>query len=176
VKYLKNYIIPFSGLKEGKHQFQFEAGERFFREFEESEIERGEVNIEVELEKRTTYLSLGFKLTGSVQLICDRCLDNYDQPLDNDFKLYVKFSEEPQVDDDEVMYLHPNDHQVEVGHLIYEFIVLSLPARHVHPDDENGESTCDPDMLDKLDEYDHPGDDDEPIDPRWNDLKKIIGN
>jgi uncharacterized metal-binding protein YceD (DUF177 family) len=91
--------------------------------------------------------------------------------------MLVKFSETETDDGDEIIYIHPSVHQVEVAKLIYEFIILSIPIRHIHPDDQNGNSMCDPEMLRRLDEYkvtDLPGSD--PIDPRWNDLKNIIGN
>lgn len=177
MNYLSQYTIPFSGLKEGKHLFDFSADHRFFAGFEESEIEKGSVNIQVELEKRTTYLRLKFMLQGEVELICDRCLETYSQPIESTYPMLVKFSETETDDGDEVIYIHPGAYQVDVAKLIYEFIVLSIPIRHVHPDNEEGKSLCDPEMLQKLDEYkatDLPEID--PIDPRWNDLKKIIGN
>jgi len=177
MNYLSQYTIPFSGLKEGKHLFDFAADQRFFAGFEESEIEKGSISIQVELEKRTTYLRLKFMLKGEVELICDRCLEPYLQSIESSNLMLVKFSETETDDGDEVIYIHPGAYQVDVAKLIYEFIVLSIPIRHVHPDDQNGESLCDPEMLRKLDEYkatDVPEND--PIDPRWNDLKKIIGN
>ena len=177
MNYLSQYTIPFSGLKEGKHLFDFSADHRFFAGFEESEIEKGSVSIQIELEKRSTYLRLKFMLQGEVELICDRCLETYSQPIESTNLMLVKFSETETDDGDEVIYIHPGAHQVDVAKLIYEFIVLSIPIRHVHPDDDEGKSQCDPEMLQKLDEYkvtDLPEVD--PIDPRWNDLKKIIGN
>ena len=177
MNYLSQYTIPFSGLKEGKHLFDFTADQRFFAGFEESEIEKGNVNIQVELEKRSTYLRLTFMLEGEVELICDRCLEAYLQPIKSRNIMLVKFSETETDDGDEVIYIHPGSYQVEVAKLIYEFIVLSIPIRHVHPDDQDVNSLCDPEMLKKLDEY-KANDLTEinPIDPRWNDLKKIIGN
>ncbi len=177
MNYLSQYTIPFSGLKEGKHLFEFLADHRFFASFEESDIERGSVSIQVELEKRSTYLRLFFKVEGEVELICDRCLEPYLQPVKSKYPMLVKFSETETDDGDEVIYIHPGSHQVEVAKLIYEFIVLSIPIRHVHPEDESGESLCNPDMLHKLDELKAPeSDEGDPIDPRWNDLRKIIGN
>ena len=177
MNYLSQFTIPFSGLKEGKHLFDFTADHRFFAGFEESEIEKGSVNIQVELEKRATYLRLKFMIKGEVELICDRCLETYSQPIESTYPMLVKFSETEIDDGDEVIYIHPGAHQVEVAKLIYEFIVLSIPIRHVHPDDNEGKSLCDPEMLQKLDEYKATDlTEVDPIDPRWNDLKKIIGN
>ena len=175
MNYLSQYTIAFSGIKEGIHLFDFSADNRFFDKFEESEIRKGNVGIQVKLEKRSTHLRLTFNLKGEVELICDRCLENYLQTIESSNQMLVKFSETETDDGDEVIYIHPGAHQVEIGKLIYEFIVLSIPIRHIHPDGQDGKSLCDPAMLHKLDEYraiDLP--EVNLIDPRWNDLKKII--
>jgi len=177
MNYLSQYTLPFSGLSEGKHQFDFTVTDRFFAEFEGSEVEKGELNVQVELEKRSTYLGLTFLISGAVQLVCDRCLENFVYPVESKRKLLVKFSEKPVEDEAELIYLHPTAFQVDVAQLIYEFVILSLPIRRIHPDGENGESLCDPVMIKKLEELRHHGNtSDEPDDPRWNELRKISGN
>jgi uncharacterized metal-binding protein YceD (DUF177 family) len=177
MNYLSQYTLPFSGLSEGKHQFDFTADDRFFAEFENSEVENGELAVRIDLEKRSTYLKLVFSIKGSVKLICDRCLESFDFPVESERELLVKFSEKPVEDEAELIYLHPGEFQVEVAQFIYEFVILSLPIRRVHPDGEDGISLCDPLMLKKLEELRYHGNStDEPQDPRWNDLKKIIGN
>jgi uncharacterized metal-binding protein YceD (DUF177 family) len=177
MNYLSQYTLPFSGLSEGKHQFEFTADDRFFAEFETSEVEKGDLKIRVELEKRSTYLSLNFSISGTVELICDRCLENFKYPLESNRKLLVKFSEKQVEDEAELIYLHPNDFQVEIAQYIYEFVILSLPIRRIHPDGENGEILCDPVMIKKLEELRYHGNNlDEPDDPRWNELRKFIGN
>lgn len=177
MNYLSQYTLPFSGLSEGKHQFDFTVDDRFFAEFETSEVKKGELKIRVELEKRSTYLSLTFSISGTVELVCDRCLENFIFPVESNRKLLVKFSEKQVEDEAELIYLHPNDFQVEIAQYIYEFVILSLPIRRVHPDGENGESLCDPVMIKKLEELRYHSDTlDEPDDPRWNELRKFIGN
>lgn len=177
MNYLSQYTIPFSGLSEGKHQFDFTVDDRFFAEFETSEVEKGDLEISVELEKRSTYLGLNFLINGTVELVCDRCLENFIHHVESKRKLLVKFSEKPVEDEAEMIYLHPSSFQVEVAQYIYEFVILSLPIRRVHPDGENGESLCDPVMMKKLEELRHHSNTlDEPEDPRWNELRKIIGN
>ena len=99
------------------------------------------------------------------------------QPIENQFPMLVKFSDTESDDTDEVIFLQSGEHQVSVAKLIYEFIVLSIPIRHVHPDDEEGNSLCDPEMLKKIDEYRAVGSNDTDVaDPRWNELRRISGN
>ena len=177
MNYLSQFTLPFSGLSEGKHQFDFTADDRFFAEFDTSEVKKGELKIRVELEKRSTYLSLSFSINGTVELVCDRCLENFIYPVESNRKLLVKFSQVKIEDEAELIYLHPNDFQVEIAQFIYEFVILSLPIRRIHPDGENGESMCDPVMIKKLEELRHHSNIlDETDDPRWNGLRKFIGN
>ena len=177
MNYLSQYTLPFSGLSEGKHQFDFRVHVRFFAEFETSEVAKGELDIQVELEKRTTYLGLTFSISGIVELVCDRCLENFNYPVESRRKLLVKFSEKTIEDEAELVYLKPSDFQVEIAQFIYEFVILSLPIRRIHPDGEDGKSLCDPVMIKKLEELRHHSNSlDEPDDPRWNELRKIIGN
>ncbi|MCX6221999.1 MAG: DUF177 domain-containing protein [Bacteroidia bacterium] len=177
MNYLSQYTLPFSGLSEGKHQFDFTVDDRFFAEFENSEVEKGELKIAVELEKRSTYLSLTFIIDGVVELVCDRCLENFSYHVESKRKLLVKFSEKPIEDEAELIYLHPTAFEVEIAQYIYEFVILSLPIRRIHPDGEDGKTLCDPVMIKKLEELRHHGKSlDEADDPRWNELKKIIGN
>ena len=177
MNYLSQYTLPFSGLSEGKHQFDFKIDDRFFAEFEGSEVEKGDLEVAVELEKRSTYLRLSFSISGVVELVCDRCLENFSYPIKSKRELLVKFSEKPVEDEAELIYLHPTAFQVEAAQFIYEFVILSLPIRRIHPDGEDGKSLCDPVMIRKLEELRYHGKTSkEPDDPRWNDLKKIIGN
>lgn len=177
MNYLSQYTLPFSGLSEGKHQFDFKVDDRFFAEFEGSEVEKGNLAVGIELEKRSTYLKLVFSIGGTVKLTCDRCLEDFDYPVQSKKALLVKFSEKPVEDEAELIFLHPTDFQVEVAQYIYEFIILSLPIRRIHPDGPDGKSQCDPAMIKKLEELRYHGKPvDEPGDPRWNELKKMIGN
>jgi len=58
--------------------------------------------------------------------------------------------------------------------LIYEFVCLAIPIKKIHPDDENGNTTCDPEMIEKLDKYVvREGEENSTV---WNDLKKLLDN
>ena len=61
---------------------------------------------------------------------------------------------------------------------MYEYVVVAMPMQCVHPDDEEGNPTCDPEMLKYLvDEDEAQSEEDEPInDPRWDILKEINNN
>jgi len=59
----------------------------------------------------------------------------------------------------------------DLSQFFYEYIHLALPIKRVHPDDKEGRSTCDPEMIKKLQE--HVIEDKNSTDPRWDGLKKL---
>ncbi len=172
------YDVEFKGLKEGLHEFDFEADAKFFEHFENSQVSVGDVSVKTTLEKRSTFLKVRLKLKGWVELTCDRCLENYRQKIKNKAEVLVKYSEVEQEDDVDVMWVHPEEHRLNLAQLIYEYIILAIPLRHVHPENEKGESECDSEMLEKLNDYEiHESGEEEPeTDPRWDALKKLKNN
>jgi uncharacterized metal-binding protein YceD (DUF177 family) len=176
---LKDYSISFKGLKNGLHKFEYQIGASFFSLFENPLVEHGQLNAIVSLDKSQNLLVVDFKISGKVSSICDNCLAPVDIPVDCSDKLYFNFGHEYAEQSEEIIVLSFEEHQINVAQWLYEFIIVSLPIRHVHPEDENGNSTCNTQMLDKLDEYlvkeesiiDNKESD---SDPRWDALKKLI--
>lgn len=173
---LSKYRIVYQGLAAGRHNFEYEIDDKFFESLEYSDIKKGSLKVNVDLDKKSTFLELDFQIDGSVELTCDRCLDEYNQPVNFEGKLFVKFTEMEDNESDDVIILSPNDHELDISHYIYESINLSIPLKRVHPEDEEGNYTCNPEMLERLGNYniDEPADED--IDPRWDDLKNLMAN
>ena len=143
---------------------------------EQSELEDGKVHAGVILEKKAGVLALHFTLRGEVEVQCDRCLETFPTPVESSQTIFVKLGENPGEIEDDVIMIHKDDHEVEVGQLMYEFMLLSLPYRRIHPDNENGQPGCDPEMIRKLEDHAGSSDEDDETDPRWDVLKGIIGN
>jgi uncharacterized protein len=178
VKYLSKYEIAFKGLKEGNHQFEFELDDTFFEKFENSEVKKGFLKAKVLLTKQSTLMILNFTVKGTVELMCDRCLDQYNQKINSKSQLFVKFGVEEEEMSEEIIVVSFEDHQLNVAQYLYELVILGLPIKHVHPN-KNGKSTCDPEMINKLSEYLVSADsvvNEEPVDERWNVLKKLLDN
>lgn len=182
-KKIKEYGIAFKGLKDGEHVFKYELKDAFFELFEEPQVETGELMASVKLLKSSRMLELEFSIEGSVGTICDRCLDAVNIAIEYHGTLYINFGEFYDEPTEEIVVLPHEAHTINVARFIYEFIVVSLPIRHVHPDNEDGSVGCDPGMMAQLEEYlvdeGSPGttekniEEEEPIDPRWEALKNI---
>ena len=56
MKQLKEFTIPFVGLKVGKHQFNYTIGQSFFDVFEYDEFNDANVNVTLDFEKKTNYV------------------------------------------------------------------------------------------------------------------------
>jgi uncharacterized protein len=168
------YNIAFKGLSQGKHIFEYEIDNKFFSEFEGGIVDEGNVNVRLSLEKQSSLMIFWFDVEGTVRVQCDRCLEMFDQPIKGQDKIFVKFGEKEYVEGDDVIWVSVNDYQLNVAQLIYEFVCLAVPIKKVHPDDDNGNSTCDPLMIEKLNKYVlREGEGNIPV---WNDLKKLLDN
>jgi uncharacterized protein len=178
LKSLKQYSIPFTGLKIGQHQFSFEADRTFFDNFEYSLVKNGLLKIDLVLDKQETLMVLNFHIKGSIQLSCDRCLADFPHQIDTQDKLIAKFSESEDLEEsEEVLVLSKNDIEVDTSGFIYEMINLAAP--YINLCENPGETTsCDKEMLLKLKEFslDNEEENKESNDPRWDALKSIKKN
>jgi uncharacterized protein len=168
------FIIPISGLKEGHHLFEFEIGDKFFEEFEESEIKEGNLSVYIELDKRSSHFDLFFKISGKVRICCDRCLDMFFHPIECENRLLVKFGKNWDDNNPDMITIPSDMNELDIKQYLYEFIHLALPIQRIHPADNTGKNSCDPDMLEKLNQ--HIVVNEKGSDPRWDQLKKLINN
>ena len=172
LKLLKEFSVPFTGLKLGKHQFEYSIGDAFFDEFEYSLVKKANLLCKVELEKQETMLILDFVIKGTIDTNCDRCLAQYPQPVDIREQQVAKFSEEAIGEDEEIIILTKNDHEINIAALVYEYINVALPFITVC-NDEGNTPYCDKEMLDDLSKLSASNEQDEQPDPRWDALKKF---
>ncbi|MBI6120923.1 YceD family protein [Salegentibacter maritimus] len=175
---LAAYTIPFVGLKLGEHQFEYDIDNKFFEHFEYDDLNSANVKIDLLLEKKTTMMELTFKASGAVNVNCDITNEPYNQPIEGSLYLVVKFGEEYNDENEDLLILPHGEYEINVQQYIYELIVLSVPLKRVHPGVEDG--TLDSDVLDKLEELsisnnENKNDEDE-IDPRWDKLKNLLND
>ena len=166
-------------------EYQYQLDNEFFLDLDAPEVQKGQVNVTLKVRKTSGVYQLDFHTEGEVVVICDRCLDEMEQPIETTDRLKVKLGAEYSEEDDMVI-VPEEEGYINVAWFIYEFIALSIPMKHVH-----APGKCNKDMVNKLSKHlrvsgDEEEDDDdflveptdEPqeIDPRWNELKKILDN
>lgn len=172
LKSLKTYSIPFTGLKLGKHDFDYVVGSEFFEEFEYSLVKKANLQCHVVLDKQETMIILDFHIHGTVELTCDRCLSEYNQPVEIREQQVAKFSEEEIDEDEEIITLNKNDVEIDISGLIYEYITVAVPFISACSNEGNGRD-CDKDMLDRLSKLSGGDEQEKSGDPRWDALKKL---
>ena len=171
------YIIKYKTFEQGTYEIDYQLDKDFFGMFPESEFKDGEVSVKVLMQVSLAGLNFGFEVSGSVKTECDRCLEIFDQEIEGSYNLDVKFSD-TQTDsgDDDVIFLPTEETEIDLKHHIYEYVVLSVPPRRVHPEDENGIPACNPEMVEALEAL-QPSKEEEKepqTDPRWDKLKGLL--
>jgi len=144
------YNIPFGSCSNGVHPFEYDLTDEFFSLFPDCGFEKARIHVKVSLLKQERQLQFDFHLEGVVVLPCDRCLEEYQQSLIGDYTLYGKFGEGNSEDELDVIWLRQEAQEVNISQYLYEYVILSLPMRKVHPDKPGGRPGCDPEMIDLL--------------------------
>ncbi len=184
MKVTNEYLIPFIGLKLGKHQFEYQIGKTFFDHFEYDEFDSADIKVTITLKKGTTMLELGFKHKGTINVPCDLTNESFDLPIKGKLDLIVRFGDTYNDDNEEILILPFGEHQINVAQYIYEMIVLSIPLKKVHPGIKDG--TLESEVLKRLEginDNNHINEKnvkdsleikEENTDPRWDTLKKLL--
>jgi len=176
MKALKEFDIPFVGLKEGNHKFEYQIDNKFFEEFQFDDFNEVSIDVEIDFEKKPNLLDLKFNIKGVVNIPCDVTNEPFDLAINGTMPLIVKFGITYNDDNDEILILPHEAYQLNVAQYIYELIVLSVPKKRVHPKVIDG--TMESDALKKLEELRVSNKkktvDDDATDPRWDKLKDLL--
>ena len=177
MKLANEFLIPFVGLKVGKHQFEFQINNTFFDRFDYHEYESSDIKVNVVLEKKSTMLEVNFKQKGTVNVPCDLTNELFDLPIKASLKLVVQFGEAFNNDNEELLILPHGEFQIDVSQYIYEMIVLSVPFKRVHTGIKAG--TLDQEIVKTLEilKVKKPKKEsiqDKNTDPRWDKLKQLL--
>ena len=173
-------------------RYDFVLDNVFFANIDGPEVQKGKVNVVLNVKRTSRAFELDFQTDGMVWVPCDRCLDDMEQPISSMDKLRVKFGHEYAEEGDNLVVIPEEEGEINVAWFMYEFVALAIPMKHVHAPGKCNKAmssklkkhlrvSADDEMLedDVLDESDdEPGLEnmETPIDPRWNDLKKILDN
>lgn len=191
----KDFLIQFTGLKLGEHQFEYQIENDFFDLFDYSEFNSANIQVNIAMLKKTTMLELHFSHKGTINVPCDVTNEDFDLPIEGNLNLLVKFGEEFNNDNDDLLILPFAEYQLNAMQYIYEMIALSVPYKRIHPDiaaDYEEEVSDDEfDFLDSDDlemineddfdddelndnETDENSDNNKDTDPRWDKLKQLL--
>lgn len=179
---LERFDIRFVHLKPGYYTYQFGINDHFFAAFEYSIIEKASIQVDARMVKENEgLLHFTFFIEGSLNLGCDRCLDAFDMPIHLEEQLIVKVKDndssetENKYDEEEnLVYIEPEDIAFNVAKPIFDFINLSRPMK---PTCDDVNKDCNPEMMAILRNMENTtesrSNNDQDIDPRWEALKQF---
>lgn len=182
----ETYVISLRELSLGIHEYDFHLDDSFFEELDATEVRKGSVDVKVSVKKTQHSFNLHFDSKGVVMIPCDRCLEDMEQEIETSNELVVKYGDEFEEVDDQLIVIPEYPGEIDLAWYMYEFIALDIPIRHVHP---NGE--CSGEMASQLnrymtvevddeDDWEDGSEDEESeegeheIDPRWESLKGLL--
>ena len=185
------YNVVLKDLSDKPRLTEYILDDEYFKKIYSPEVQKGNITAKVSAQEKQGLYELQFVLEGSIQIPCDRCLDSMEQPISYKEKLKVKFGSTFS-EEDEIVIVPESEGAINIAWFLYEFIVLNIPIKHVHPTGE-----CNKTMVTKLkkhitrqkDDDDEEGvalvfdDDDDDItpdeiqtDPRWDGLQNSLEN
>ena len=188
---IDSFKIDLKALPQGITEKEFKLTNEYFEAIDAPDVQRGELSSSLSVNRTDDFFELNFHTEGVVHIPCDICLDDMDQSIETDDRLMVKFGDDYSEEDDLVIVAE-NEGILDISWFIYEFIDLNIPIKHVH-----APGKCNKAMTSKLSKHlrgsanDESDDNDvegfeepvidnveeeENIDPRWNELKKILDN
>ncbi len=161
------YDIHIQGLDFKRYEYEFEGDDKFFAEFEQDLITKGQFKANVTLDKSSTMIQLKFDITGSISLICDRSLESFDEPIVVTEKYIFKFGDRFESLSDEIEVVPFGIATINLMQHLYDFISLTVPMKKLHPrfrsEDEDQEGYIYQTDADETEEVKQ----DKSIDPRW---------
>ena len=167
---MPKHFVRIAGLKEGVHRQSFEIKDKFFEAYEKSEVKAGDFTINSLLTIKGLDRKITINIEGFIKnLFCDYCTEKLNYQISTTFHFVIKESEEKIESTDEIIYVLPKQHQLNINQLIFEMIILTVPAKRFHQ--ENGKISCDKKMLSLIEKYATKQNQD--TDPRWDVLKKL---
>ncbi len=172
LNYFRQFILQHKELGIGIHNYSFCIDKRFFERIKHSELKKGNVNVDLKLEKKERLLLLDFSISGEVNVMCDRCLDYYNQPIKGQEILTLQIGNKNSEESFNVSTIPESQNEIDISNYIYEYICLLIPLKCVHPEDKNGKSLCNAEIIKKINELSNYNS----SDSRWEVLKKISFN
>jgi len=174
---LRIFGVNIIGLSNKVHDFHYEFGDEFFKHYGTEVVAQGNFTADVTLDKHETFIEATFKIKGQAKVVCDRSLDPFEHPVKVGKKIVFKYGDQDQELSDEIIIIQRDTDTLELGQYIYEFIVLEIPIKKLHPRyqhegdmDENAEGKI---IYSSGNGENTDSDSSDDIDPRWEKLKKL---
>ena len=189
------FKLPLKSLPVGTHEFEYHLGKEFFKNMESQDIHDADLTVHLTVTHKNDLYQLAFVVKGTITLICDRCLDDLVMDTDTTYNISVKYGDDYNDDNDDLLIIPESDNYLNVAYMLYDTVALTIPMKHVHPlgkcnrqmsavlrkhrahrvGDEDAD--LEDQLMDEMETMDDGGaPSEQPTDPRWDGLKKLKGD
>ena len=137
-KISKKYLLDISSLRNESYDFVFEGGDDLFAIIKETldvdmNVEKGNFIANLRLVKSEVMVKIDFDIKGTLNLLCDRSLDEFEQPFEVQSLHVFKYGTSPEDYSDEITVISNGLQSVDMAPLLYELIALQIPMKKLHP-------------------------------------------
>lgn len=184
------YKLPLKSLSEGIHEFDYKLDKQFFVNMEYADVRDADLDVHLVVKHHNDLYSLGFHISGTVTLLCDRCLDDLVMPIDTNYSIDVEYGDDYNDESDSLLIIPQSDNYLNVAYMLFDTVVLCIPMKHVHPlgkcnramsallkkhraHGTGEDAELEDEMLDSIEAMDDGTDDSAGTDPRWNALRDL---
>ncbi len=183
------FKLPLKSLGEGIHEFCYKIDRQFFVNMENADVRDADIDARLVVDHHNGSYRLAFSVTGTVTLLCDRCLDDLVQPIDATYGITVEYGDDYNDESDELLVIPHSENSLNVAYMLYDTVVLAIPIKHVHPlgkcnramsallkkhrAQSDGEESG---LDDRLPDSNGSMDGDAPVDPRWDALRGLASD
>ncbi|MEM7055544.1 MAG: DUF177 domain-containing protein [Bacteroidota bacterium] len=105
----------------------------FFQLFETSLLEKGQLDVRIQLNKNSSRIQLLFEIKGEVELVCDRTLEQFNYPVCIEQVVHFRLGDENKELDVDCYMIEQKATAINVAQHIYDFVTLAVPMKKLHP-------------------------------------------
>lgn len=137
-KLSKKYLLDISSLRNESYDFVFEGGDDLFTLIKETldvdvDVEKGTFVANLRLVKSEVMVKIDFDIKGTLNLVCDRSLDEFEKPFEVQSLHVFKYGTTAEDYSDEITVISNGMQSVDIAPLLYELITLQIPMKKLHP-------------------------------------------
>ena len=164
--------IPVLHLENGTHYFEeMNALQGYPELFDARHIRNVMAFAEVNRNNQT--LQVRVDMTAEMAPLCDRCLEPYQAQQQDHFELLLRVGiDEPNHDEEDVLYVEPETVELDISHRLAEQLVLAQPMKNLCR--ESCKGMCDGCGRNLNDTDQNCSCHEKTIDPRWEKLKHLL--
>lgn len=173
----QEFDINLYQLKNRQYEYLYKVEDSFFSKFEKSLVEKGSANVNVQLVKSEHGIVVDYHISGVVQLVCDKSLEVFDEPIEVQETVVYKYGDVYEEVSENLIIIKRDTLSINLAQSIYELIAVTIPYKKVHPKyrtEDEDESVQGGEIIYSSEEPE--GDQKEEIDPRWAELLKLRKN